>query len=324
MSDLLTGALSVLLATNQPVALSNFVEQTTGIKVEVPNPNDPVQRELREVFYLDDSVRTEINAWVDSDENISKSTGVPSPTLDARIRQKLQTVRDAYEAFLKKHPTCVEGHVAYASFLEEIADEMTAGKHLEKAYELDPNNPVTLNNLANFYGHNSPVEKAFDLYEKAISLRPQEAVYYHNYGTTVYLFRRHAMTHFKITEQQVFDKALQLYAKALELDPKNFALATDVAKTFYGIEPKRPEAALKAWQIAYGLAADEKEKQGVRIHFARWEMHAGNFDKAREWLTTVQEEDYLVTKTNVLKTIARKEAEAKSGKATKPEAPKQP
>jgi len=58
------------------------------------------------------------------------------------------------------------------------------------------------------------VKKAFDYYAKAIELNPQEPIYYHNFGTTVYLFRKDAMDFYGITEQQVYDKALGLYSKA--------------------------------------------------------------------------------------------------------------
>ena len=46
--------------------------------------------------------------------------------------------------------------------------------------------------LANYYGHNGPIEKAFEYYSKAISLKPTEALYYENFAATVYLFRRDA------------------------------------------------------------------------------------------------------------------------------------
>ena len=36
--------------------------------------------------------------------------------------------------------------------------------------------------------------------------------------------------YYQLTEQQVFDKAFDLYQKALKLDPNNFPLASDVAR----------------------------------------------------------------------------------------------
>ncbi len=32
------------MATNQPAAVSNLVTQTTGLTVNIPDPNDPVEK----------------------------------------------------------------------------------------------------------------------------------------------------------------------------------------------------------------------------------------------------------------------------------------
>src|SRR4029078_1222259 len=132
--------------------------------------------------------------------------------------------------------------------LNEQGDEYEGSKHMEKALELDPKNPAAWNNLANYYGHRSPVKKSFEHYAKAIELDPKEPVYYWNFGTTVYLFRKDAMEFYKIDEKQVFDKALDLYRKALKLDPTNFVLSSDYANSFYGTKPPRYEEGLKAWE----------------------------------------------------------------------------
>ena len=43
-----------MLATNQVVAASNVVAQTTGIHVPVVDPNDPVEREYQQLLVKDD------------------------------------------------------------------------------------------------------------------------------------------------------------------------------------------------------------------------------------------------------------------------------
>ena len=50
MNDFLIGLLSALIATNQPVAVSNFVARTTGVSVQLPDPNDPIEREKAETL----------------------------------------------------------------------------------------------------------------------------------------------------------------------------------------------------------------------------------------------------------------------------------
>jgi tetratricopeptide (TPR) repeat protein len=158
---------------------------------------------------------------------------------------------------------------------------------MEKARELDPTNPAAWNNLANHYGHRSPVKKAFEYYAKAIELDPKEPVYRQNLATTTYLFRKDAQEYYNINEQQVFDRALELYRSALKLDPTNLLLAIDYAQTYYGIRPMRTNEALESWTNALTLTKTSDEKQGVFLHLARVELNTGHFDEARTHLNAI-------------------------------------
>ena len=90
-----------------------------------------------------------------------------------------------------------------------------------------------------------------------------------------------------ITEEQIFDKALALYRKAMQLDPQNFLLATDYAESYYGIHPLRTNDALGAWTNALQIAHDDNEREGVSLHLARIKMAAGRFAEARAHLNDV-------------------------------------
>ena len=46
MNELLIGLVGALIATNQPLAVSNLVQQHTGVSVTLVNPNDPAEKEL--------------------------------------------------------------------------------------------------------------------------------------------------------------------------------------------------------------------------------------------------------------------------------------
>ena len=151
-----------------------------------------------------------------------------------------------------------------------------SSSQLEKARDLDPTIPSVWNNLANYYGEHGPTTNAFICYEKAIKLDPTESVYYHNFGTTVYLYRKDVKEYYHINEQQVFDKAMGLYAKATNWTRPISSLASDVAMSYYGIKPLRTNDALAAWTNALSLAHDEIEREGVYIHFARIECAGRN------------------------------------------------
>jgi tetratricopeptide (TPR) repeat protein len=309
----LLGLLGALVATNQPAAVSNLVLRSTGVSITIPDSNDPEEKELQKVMDDDDAAQAEIDRWIqENQEFAAKGAGVPQAQLKRRIQQRLEPVRKAYEDFLERHPRNTRARVAFASFLGDTKDEESAEEQLEKALALDTNSPAIYNNLANIYGHIGPVKKAFEFYDKAIQLNPLEPVYYHNLGTTVYLFRNDAMEYYKLDLAQVFAKTFQLYSNAMRLDPDNFPLASDVAQTYYGIQPLRTDEALNAWTNALHIAHDEIEREGVYVHFARLKLLAGRFDQARAHLNAITNEMYAQLKTRLSRNLNEKENAAKT------------
>jgi tetratricopeptide (TPR) repeat protein len=308
VNKLFFGLLSALLAVGQLPAATNLVIQSTNASVTAPDLNDPVEKEYKKLLEDDDAAQSEVDGWIrDNEQFAAKGAGVPKAELNRRIRDRFEPIRKAYEGFIQRHPDHARARVAYGSFLGDLHDEDGAQEQWEKALALDPKDPAVYNNLANLYGHHGPVKKAFDYYAKAIELDPRESIYYHNFGTTVYLFRKDAMEFYGITEQQVFDKALELYRQALQLDPQNFPLASDVAQTYYGIKPLRTEDALKAWTNTLAIAHDELEREGVYLHFARLNFMAGRFPQARAHLGAVTNELYNQVKERLTRTLKAQE-----------------
>jgi tetratricopeptide (TPR) repeat protein len=311
VTNFVIAAVSAILATNQPAAVSNFVQSTTGIEVAVTATNDPVAVELDRLMKADDDARAEVEKWVEDNEKFTaQGAGVPKEEMRRRILARFAIIQEGYEALLKQHTNNVEIRIAYASYLGDLGNEDGAAEQLETARAIAPQNPAIWNNLANIYGHIGDVKKSFDYYAKAIELNPAESVYYHNFGTTVFLFRKDAKEHYNINEQQVFDKALNLYSNAIRLDPEDFKLAADVAQTFYGIQPPRVEDALRAWTNAFSLATDAEEREGVHTHFARIKIKAGRFDEAKAHLNSVTNAVYAELKTRLNRVLKESEASA--------------
>lgn len=317
MADLVSGLLGVLLATNQAAAASNFVAERTGARIEITDTSNPVEREYLRLLEADNAAQEEVDRWLlDEEKFSSQGAAADKGVLRARIRQRLDSVEKAYTEFLTRNPSHSKARIAYGSFLNDIGKEEDARSQWERAKDLDPKNPAVWNNLANVYGHGGGGSNAIAHYEKAIELSPNEPVYHQNLATYVYLFRRDATNYYNISEQQVFDKAMALYKKALSLDPTNFPLATDLAQTYYGIRPARTQDALEAWTHALKLARDDIEREGVRLHLARWHRTAGDFDAARREIERVTNQMFSVTKSNVLRSVERKE----SGETNEPPA----
>lgn len=306
---MMAGLLGVLLATNQPAALSNWVKQTTGISASVPNPGDPAEKELVRLMDLDDLAQTDADRWIqENDKFKAQGAGLSDATLTLKIEQRFTEVRKAYEQFIELHPQHARARIAFGSFLSDTGREDDAKDQWLKATEIDPRNAAAWNNLANFYGHRGPVTNAFKGYVKAIELNPREPLYYRNLATTLFLFRRDSTRFFGLEEQQVFDRSLALYREAARLDPTNFIYATDLAQTYYGIKPERHEDAIAAWKSALRLAHDDMEQQGIYIHLARWETMARRFDSASNYLDRIALPMFADLKKRLLRNLASRQA----------------
>ena len=311
MSDLTIGLLGALLATNQPLAVSNLVQQQTGISVAIANPNDPAEQELKKLMEDDDAALAEVDQWIQTNNALAATgAGETKDALNQRIHARLDKVRTNYADFLRRHPDSSRGYMAYGSFLDDIGDEEAGKVQFENASQIDPKNPAAWNNLANYYGENGPLTNAFADYARAIELDPTEPVYYQNLATTVYLFRKDARAFYGINEQQVFDKALDLYRKAVQLDPDNFSLAVDYAESYYGIRPLRTNDALVAWTNALHTAHNDVEREGIFIHLARVKTAAMLFDEARAQLYAVTNDFYADMKKQLERNLVQREKAA--------------
>ena len=306
MSDVLAGALSLLLATNKTALVNTALVERVGVAVPVASTHDPVEAEFQTILRLDDQVGTEVERWLDA---LPDGAEV-SAELKAKVDGRHEEVRKRYTAFMEKNPKHARAVIAYGSFLGDIGDEFAMADQWEKARAMDPSNPAVWNNLAGHYAHRGPIEKAFPYFEKAIELKPTEAQYWHSLGTVTYLFRRDAEKYYGVDEQGVFKKAFEFYAKATALRPLDFKLASDVAQTWYGVKPAPAthevsskaaelaviESGLGAWTNALRLATLDEEREGVRLHMARWQIKAGRWAAARTHLDAVTNAVHSVVK----------------------------
>ena len=308
MNELLIGLVGALVATNQPLAVSNLIQQNTGVSVSIPNPNDPAEKELHQLMIEDDAAMDEVDKWIrDNNAFAAHGAGESKEELNARIMARLNVVRTNYQNFLQRYPNSAHGHLAYGSFLNSILDEKGGMLENEKARQLDPGNPAAWNNLANFYTEHGPITNSFAYLDKAIELDPSEPVYYQNLGVVVYMYRKDAREFYHLDEQQVFDKALALYRKAMQLDPDNFQLATEYAENYYGIHPLRTNDALAAWTNALQIAHNDAEREGVYIHLARIKISVGRFAEARAQLAAVTNSYYAGLKDRGERNLAERE-----------------
>lgn len=279
-----------------PSAVVEAVAETPNVKT-----NDAVYAEYRKVLEADEEAQDEIDRWIREAQAFGgKGAGDPRGTLKNRIRQRVEPVDKSYKNFIQLHPDHVAIRLAYGSFLNDTGSENEAVLQWEKARELDPNNPAPYNNLAEIYGRKGSSGKAIEAYEKAISLKPDEALYYRNLANHVYLTLSDSAQYYHLTEEKTFDKAQDLFRRALELAPDNFVCATEYAQSFYGAKPPRLKEGLAAWGAALKLAKTPLERQGVYMHLARVKMALGQTNEALGDLAAVTDSRFDQVKKTIL------------------------
>jgi len=318
MTNLVIGLLSATLSSNQPAGPTNsgqsaWPSNSFAAPITFIFSGTNADAELDQVLSNDDAAHADVDAWIrENQEFAAKGAAIPPAELNQRILHRLQPIRDEYLAFIKQYPSNAPARIAYASYLDGMGEEEPQAEQLERARDLDPKNPAAWNQLANYYGHNGELTNAFAYYTRASELDPTEPVYYWNFATTIYLYRLDAMNFYHITEPQVFDRSLELYAKALKLDPTNFSLATDLAQSYYGIRPMRTNDALVAWTNALKIAQSEVEREGVYIHLARVKIYASYYAQAQAHLNAITNEIYDQIKTRLQKNLNHLQDEARS------------
>ena len=148
--------------------------------------NSAADTAYRKVLLADEYALEQIDQLISSNEAFKRQgAGLNDAVINTKVRALTDPVREKYETFLKQYPKHVKGRLAYASFLGQFGLTDAAKPHLEEALRLAPNDPVALNNAANYYGANGPARKAFELLQKAISLKPNEATYRRNFASII-------------------------------------------------------------------------------------------------------------------------------------------
>lgn len=293
-----------------------------------PAPQTPEQ-ELDTIVKLDDLVHEEIEQWLEQAETNRLADTATRAALNLKIKQRREIVHAAYEKFVRRHPDHVRARILWGSFLREAGLDKEALTQWEEARRLAPTNAVIWNNLGNFYAEEGPATNAFVHFGKAVELEPRQPLYHQQLARCLLVHDEAAAEWYGLTRQQVIRKAQESLRRACELAPTNFALATELAQTYYLLKlpltgnhtndwqaaQKLSDEALAAWEAARKLAGTERERQGVLLHQARILISAERWSEARRLLVQVQDPSWAGLKVELEARLAARE------KGSPPESP---
>ncbi|HOJ34835.1 MAG TPA: hypothetical protein PKY35_14560 [Candidatus Hydrogenedentes bacterium] len=150
---------------------------------------------------------------------------------DAETRTRLLV--EAYEIFLAKYPNNPKAINYYGEVLFDYAGEQEKGVAMwKRAEELDPNLSMPANNLAIYYCHSGEYELGFHYLDKALQLDPENPDYHFNAAQIFLTNRPQAMEHYKWDEKKLYEEAMRHSRLATELSPEDYSLAEDYAVNF--------------------------------------------------------------------------------------------
>lgn len=228
----------------------------------------------------------------------------PNHILSLRIDHRFKLATEAIAAFRQKHPDTTEVEAIESPFRREIVQLLESVRQLEVARHEQPESAEPWNELADQLLHTGRVVEAFECFEKSLALLPLEASYYADFATSLLLYRQDAAAHYKLTEQAVFDKALRMYRRGMNLEPENFRHAVALAEAYYLVTPARLAEGQAAWDHALKLAGDESERNEALVHLARYAINRGHPNLASVYLEQVKEPRWELPKLALLRRIA--------------------
>ena len=121
-----------------------------------------VQQQFQAVLARDDQAMRQICQWLDESREVRRKDPSFAIELGQQIHRRLDTVRIAYEKFLKRHPDHNGARSAFASFLTCMRDEQGALTQWNRALLNDDNNAAFLESIPKLDELTSLQEMAYD------------------------------------------------------------------------------------------------------------------------------------------------------------------
>lgn len=190
-----------------------------------------------------------------------------------------------YAGLARKHPRDVAIRDAYGDHLWGMEERHAAIREWQAAERIDPKNFAILNHLGGaFVGLGEP-RAAVDYYRRASEAAPDNAAAHFAVANVTFLFR-HELNQ---AEADAVAQALEHFAAAHRLEPKNTEYTRSYAETFHLVPDPDWATALKVWKEYVEIAPD---KNFALLNLARVHMKLRQADEARACLSRVQGAGY--------------------------------
>jgi len=217
-------------------------------------------------------------------QDLDQLSGSRSKLTQSMLRARTRRVEAEYRQFLSEHPKHVRAMVAYGGFLDDFQRTDEALGWWNKAIAVDPNCAAAYNDIGGVYGSNGRAAEALRMHQKAYELDPTEPVYRLNWANTCILYRTDSHNVYGWDTDEIFRRSLEQLRRARDLAPEDFEFSSAYAESFYLMKNPDWQQMYAAWQYCLGQPLQDADRQRVYGHLARACIHLNRFDQAESWL----------------------------------------
>lgn len=188
---------------------------------------------------------------------------------EAWLRGELQAVIKSYDVLIQKNPTFALAHAGYGMLLSKVSMNKEAAAMLLKANKLDPNMAEVKNQLAVLLAEDGKPAEALPWVTAAIALAPDKSLYHFQLGQLLAAARADFLKSDQFTDAKLDQAIVDAFKRAAELAPQDFAVNYRYGKAYYDLAAPRWAEALPVWEKIETVAANDTQRQLVRLQRAQ-------------------------------------------------------
>lgn len=206
---------------------------------------------------------------------------------EAWLRGELQGVIKSYDVLIQKNPTFALAFGGYGMLLSKVSMNKEAIVMLLKANQLDPNLSEVKNQIAVLLAEDGKPVDALPWVTAAIALEPEKPLYHFQLGHLLAAGRSDFLKTGQFTDAQLDQNILDAFKRAAELSPQDFAVNYRHGKAYYDLAVPRWADALPVWEKVETLAANDTQRQLVKLQRAHVLLKLGRPAEVRPLIDSV-------------------------------------
>lgn len=220
---------------------------------------------------------------------------------EKELTRKVQDLVADYESYLADNPKDLTAFILYGKFLRRVDQPGPATGVFLKAEKLDPNVAVIKQQIANYLTEEGRIAEALPYLLRAVELSPKTALYHHQLGSFLFLFREE-LIRLGITTQSSNDRNMAIaFREAAKLEPGNFEYQLRYGQSYFDVANPDWTEALSVWNELSGTANHSpEESEYLLLCKARVLMELDRRDEAKTLIDRVRSPVMGATKRRLL------------------------